>query len=111
MKIHLVATSMVLLCAGCSENAMSGTGANSSGGTASGTIRERSDGNYALLVTVDGGVCSAVYSDPRPDGSELRPLSCTGGQGGNATVLYDGAGVPRSATYGGMEIGSGTVRF
>ncbi len=112
MKSSLIATAVLLLCAGCMEDTMSGTGANSTGGTASGTIRERSDGNYALGVTVAGGAfCSAVYSDPEPGGSEIRPLACTGGQSGNATVLYDDGGKPRSATYGGLEIGSGTVRF
>lgn len=112
MKSNLIAGSVILLLAGCVEGTMSGTGANSSGGTSSGTIRERSDGAYALGVTVDDGAfCSAVFRDPRPGGSELRPLACTGGQAGNATVLYDENGEPRSATYGGLEIGSGTVRF
>ena len=112
MKSHLIAASALLLLAGCMEDTMSGTGASSSGGTASGTIRERSDGNYALGVTVGGGAfCSAIYRNPRPGGSEVRPLTCTGGQGGNATVLYDENGEPRSATYGGLNIGSGTVWF
>ena len=112
MKSYMIALPVVLLCAGCMEDTMSGTGANSTGGTASGTIRERSDGTYALGVTIGGGAfCSAIYRDPEPGGSEIRPLACTNGQSGNATVLYDAAGVPRSATYGGLEIGSGTVMF
>ncbi|EAU47302.1 hypothetical protein [Salipiger bermudensis] len=112
MKSHLITATVLLLCAGCVEDTVSGTGANSSGGTASGTLRERSDGSYALGVTVgDGAFCSAIYSSPEPNGSEIRPLSCTGGQSGNATVLYDAAGNPKSASYGGLEIGSGTVRF
>jgi hypothetical protein len=65
-----------------------------------------------LGVTVGGGAfSSAVYSDPEPGGSEIRPLSCTGEQSGNAPLLYDDRGKPKSATYGGLEIGSGTVRF
>jgi hypothetical protein len=111
MNFKLAILPVVALCTGCMENTMSGTGANSSGGTASGTISQRSDGNYALVVTVDGGVCSAVYSDPTPRGTELQPLVCSRGQGGNATVMYDSNGEPRSATYGGIDIGSGTVIF
>lgn len=87
---------------------MSGTGADSSGRTVSGTIRAHSDGAYALGVTVDGGAFfSAVYRNAWPGGSEVRPPTCTG----DATVLYDDHGEPGSATYGGLEIGAGTVRF
>ena len=110
-KRSVIAISALLLASACSEHSSSGVGPNSSGGTSSGFIRGRSDGSYALGVTVDGAFCSAVYTNARPGGSELSPLSCTGGQSGNATVLYDGVGAPRSATYGGLEIGSGTVTF
>ncbi len=102
---------LFLFATACSEHSSSGVGPNSSGGTASGFIRERADGSYTLAITADGAFCSAIYTDAESNGSELRALSCTGGQGGNATLLYDGDGAPKSATYGGLEIGSGTVRF
>ncbi|WP_416897122.1 MAG: hypothetical protein ACMVY4_16700 [Minwuia sp.] len=111
VKLFILAALAVLLLANCSGNSMSGTGPNSTGGTSSGTIKARSDGSYALIVTVKDGVCSAIYSNPKPGGSELRPLACSKGQTGNATVRYDDAGVPATATYGGFSIGSGTITF
>ncbi|PZX13651.1 hypothetical protein LX81_03202 [Palleronia aestuarii] len=110
--IMILALPAVLLFGGCvSEGTSTGIGANSSGGTTSGTIRLRDDGAYALGVSTTNGYCSAVYRAPRPNGSELRPLACTTGAGGNATVRYGSDGTPVSATYGGLEIGSGTITF
>jgi hypothetical protein len=110
--IMILALPVPLLLGGCvSEGTSTGTGANSSGGTASGTIRLRDDDNYALGVSTTNGFCSAVYRAPRPNGTELQPLACTSGAGGNATVRYGSDGTPVSATYGGLEIGSGTITF
>lgn len=110
--IMILALPAALLLGGCvSEGTTSGVGANSSGGMASGTIRLRDDGNYALGMTTTNGFCSAIYREPRPNGTELQPLVCTSGATGNATVRYGSDGKPVSATYGGLEIGSGTITF
>lgn len=110
--IKISALPVALLLGGCESDGTSvGTGANSTGGTTSGTIRLRDDGNYALGVSTTGGFCSAVYRAPRPNGTELQRLACTSGAGGNATVRYGSDGTPVSATYGGLQIGSGTITF
>lgn len=110
--IMILALPVALLLGGCvTEGTTTGTGANSTGGTASGTIRLRDDDNYALGVSTTNGFCSAVYRAPRPNGTELQPLVCTSGAGGNATVRYSSDATPVSATYGGLEIGSGTITF
>jgi hypothetical protein len=113
MKLIMISVIPVaLLLGGCDSGGTSvGTGANSSGGTSSGTIRLRDDGNYALGVTTTAGFCSAIYRAPRPNGTELQPLACTSGARGNATVRYGSDGTPVSATYGGLQIGSGTITF
>ncbi|GAA4219962.1 hypothetical protein GGQ68_000685 [Sagittula marina] len=113
MKLIMIfALPVALLLGGCDTAGTSvGTGANSTGGTSSGTIRLRDDGNYALGVTTAAGFCSAVYRAPSPNGTELQPLVCTSGAGGNATVRYGSDGTPASATYGGVDIGSGTITF
>lgn len=106
---------VILVVAGCttSESGFRGAGftTNTSGGSASGTISQRGDGAYALALSIDGSACTAVYDSPVPGGSELSPLTCSRGQGGNATVVYDDDGRPASATFGGVEIGSGTITF
>lgn len=110
--IMILALPVAMLLGGCvSEGTSTGVGANSSGGTASGTIRLRDDGNYALGVSTTNGFCSAVYRMPQPNAAELQPLVCTSGAGGNATVRYGSDGTPVSATYGGVDIGSGTITF
>lgn len=111
MKKPLLVLPLLLFAAGCMDNSTYGTGINSSGGAAGGTITQRNDGKYALVMNVGGGVCSAVYSNPKPDGTELRPLVCSNGKGGNATVIYDKYGNPARGTYGGVGIGSGTITF
>lgn len=111
MKRYLILLPILGLCAGCVENSASGTGMNSSGNYTSGTITKRGDGAYALMQPVKGGYCTAVFRNPRPNGRELRPLVCSGGMRGNATLVYTAAGTPKLATYGGVGIGSGTIRF
>jgi hypothetical protein len=111
-SLMILAIPAALLLGGCVSGSTSvGTGANSSGGTASGSIRLRDDGDYALGVSTTNGFCSAVYRAPRPNGTEIQPLACTSGAGGNATVRYGSDGTPVSATYGGLGIGSGTITF
>ena len=111
MNRYLIALPILALCAGCIGNSATGTGINSSGTLASGTITERSDGAYALTLPVRGGFCTAVFRNPTPGGKELRPLVCSSGKSGNATVVYATDGTPKRAVYGGIDIGSGTIDF
>ncbi|TMV45495.1 hypothetical protein FGG78_41180, partial [Thioclava sp. BHET1] len=102
MKRYLILLPLLGLCAGCMENSVRGTGVNSSGAYASGTISKRSDGSYALMQPVKGGYCTAVFHNAKPYGRELRPLTCSGGKRGNATIVYTADGTPDRATYGGV---------
>lgn len=112
MKKSLLVLPILALAAGCVETEGNyGTGTNTSGGTASASINPRSDGTYTLVLNAGGSACTAVYDDPAPGGKELRPLNCSGGNSGNATVTYDDSGTPDRVTFGGVGIGSGTITF
>lgn len=88
-----------------------GAGDNTAGGKATASIKQGNDGNYTLVLSVSGSVCTAVYDNPRPDKSELSQLNCSGGKSGNATVSYDDNGTPVSVTFGGADMGSGFIKF
>ena len=64
-----------------------------------------------LSFTTAGQTCTATYDAVVPDGTELSPVTCTGGGSGNATVAYGSDGTPVRATFGGIGIGSGTLVF
>jgi len=103
MKKSLLVLRVLALGSGrMDSNGNLGTGLKGSGGVASGSINERSDGSHSLVLNVTGGVCTGVYDNPKPGGTELGPLICSGGKGGNATVSYDKSGTPARATYSGV---------
>jgi hypothetical protein len=111
MKRYLMALPLLALLPGCIEGTETSTAYNSSGGTSTGTIIPRSNGGYALTFTAEGNTCSAVFTNVRPGGTELSPVTCTGSGSGNATLVYAADGSPDRVTFGGLGIGSGTLVF
>lgn len=112
MRISLLALPILALVAGCIESGGSvATGANTSGGAATASINPHSEGGYGLLLTTAGNTCSAIYSNPLANGTELKSLNCSGGGSGNATLSYGSDGAPEKVTFGGLGIGSGTITF
>ncbi|MDK3075287.1 hypothetical protein QO034_19580 [Sedimentitalea sp. JM2-8] len=112
MKTSLLVLPILALAAGCVETDGSiASGSNTSGGSATASINPRSGGGYTLVLSTQGNTCTAIYENPAPGGTELRPLNCSGDGSGNATVSYDTAGAPVRVTFGGVGIGSGTIRF
>ena len=107
----IAALTVLTLLAGCIEGSESATTANSSGGMSTGTVVPRSDGGYNVLFTAQGNNCSATYNDVVPGGTELSPVTCSGGGSGNATLVYGADGKPEKLTFGGLGIGSGTLVF
>ncbi|MDU9005478.1 hypothetical protein [Sedimentitalea todarodis] len=112
MKKTLLVLPILALAAGCVETEGSyGSGNSTSGGTSSASINTRNDGGYTLVLNPGDGVCTAVYDEPTPGGTEMSALDCSGDRSGNATVSYDGAGTPARVTFGGVGIGGGTITF
>ncbi|WP_138468593.1 hypothetical protein [Poseidonocella sp. HB161398] len=112
MKTSLLILPIAALASGCLETEGSyGTGRNSSGGTASASVNDRSGGGFTLVLSAGGSTCTGIFDDPAPGGKELSPLNCSGGNSGNATVLYDGNGRPERVVFGGVGIGSGSIEF
>ncbi len=111
MKKFLIAVPLLALLPGCLEGTESATTDNSSGGTSTGTVIPRSNGGYALTFSAQGNSCSATFTNVRPGGTELSPVTCTGTGSGNATMVYASDGSPDRVTFGGLGIGSGTLVF
>ncbi len=110
-KSLLVLALLAFGATGAQADMLAGTGNNSAGGKATASIKQRKDGNYTLVLSVSGSVCTAVYDHPRPGKTELSKLTCSGGKSGNATVKYDDNSVPARVTFGGANMGSGVIRF
>lgn len=111
MRRYLIALPFLALLPGCLEGTESTTAFNSSGGTSTGTVIPRSGGGYTLSFTAPGNNCTAVFDEVVPGGTELSPVTCSGGGSGNATMVYASDGTPDRVTFGGIGIGSGTLVF
>lgn len=114
MKKILLVLPVLALCLGCNKagKTYDGTGPTTAGGTAGGAITEREDGGLALVLNANGVACSAVYPAPAEGvTSVVQALSCSGGQGGTATMAYTEGGAPVSVTYSAGGLGAGSITF
>lgn len=91
----------------------SAVGQDNGGDTVSVALRPRDDGSQTL--TVSGGLdysCTGILDEaPSARGSELTTITCTDGNNGTATVVYNASAEPSQAVFSRPGENVASLRF